>query len=142
MLSKLEWINVKNQHQDTILNNNNKQSAWSFFCLNQSWIFLSHKEGYGLRVFLFPGPRPSTCPLALALPQNLYLPALTPNFYLPVLAYIFIISPEPELAYTDLVPPICIYWLWPTVCITGPGPEFAFTFLLVVILAVVIISLE
>ena len=36
--------------------------------------------------------------------SNLYLTALAPNFYLPAL-----VSPEPGLAYTNPVPPICIY---------------------------------
>ena len=52
--------------------------------------------------FVFNGPAP-----------NLYLPALAPNFYLPVL-----VSLEPGLGYTNLVPPICVYWAWPTICIT------------------------
>ena len=52
-----------------------------------------------LRVFVFPGPRPSARSPGLApnlylptLAPNLYLPALAPNFYLPAQA-----SPEPEL---------------------------------------------
>ena len=57
-----------------------------------------------------------------ALAPNLYLPALTPNLCLPALAPIFylpaLVSPKPELADTNLVPPICIYWPWPTVFIT------------------------
>ena len=50
--------------------------------------------------------------------------------------------------FTDTVPPICIYWLYTTICITGPLPQFAFTLLwfvvavVVVIFAVVVISLE
>ena len=62
---------------------------------------------------------------------------------------ICITSPEPEFAYTDLVPPMYIYWPWLTICITSiPGYEFAFNLLsvvvavVVVILAVVVISLE
>ena len=47
------------------------------------------------------------------LAPNLYLPALAPNFYLPTL-----VSPKPGLADTNLVPPICIYWPWPTIFIT------------------------
>ena len=78
---------------------------------------------------VFPGPRPSAWPPALApnlclpalapnlylmtLTPNLYLQALAPNFYLPAL-----VSPEHGLAYTNLVPPICIYWPWPTIFIT------------------------
>ena len=81
-----------------------------------------------LRVFVFPGPRPSAWlrPSALAtnfylpaLAPNLCLPALAPNFYLPALAPNFYLpalaSPEPGLAYTNLVPPICICWPWPTI---------------------------
>ena len=67
-----------------------------------------------------PALAPNLCLLALApnlylpaLAPNLYLMALTPNFYLPAL-----VSPEPGLAYTNLVPPICIYWPWPTIFIT------------------------
>ena len=39
-----------------------------------------------------------------ALAPNLYLPTLAPNLYLPAL-----VSPEAGLAYTNIVPPICIY---------------------------------
>ena len=63
------------------------------------------------RVFVFPGPRPSILPPALA--PNLYLSALAPNFYLPVL-----VSLEPGLPCTNIVPPICIYWIGPTIFIT------------------------
>ena len=63
-------------------------------------------------VFVFPGPRPSAWPLTFALAPNLYLPALAPNFYLPAL-----VSPEPGLAYTKLVRPICVFWPWPTIFI-------------------------
>ena len=38
-----------------------------------------------------------------ALAPNLYLQTLASNFYLPVL-----VSPDPGLAYINLVPPICI----------------------------------
>ena len=48
-----------------------------------------------------------------ALAPNLCLPALAPNFYLPAL-----VSPKPGLADTSLVPPIWIYWPWPTIFIT------------------------
>ena len=75
-----------------------------------------------LGYFIFPGPRswPTICITGPG-PQfvftgpapNLYLTALVPNFYLPAL-----VSPEPGLAYTNLVPPICIYWPWPTIFIT------------------------
>ena len=54
-----------------------------------------------------------------------------------------------NLPFSPLLPlQICIYWTWPTICITSSGSELAFTFLLVVvpvvvvILAVVVISLE
>ena len=71
-----------------------------------------------------PGPAPGLAHnlYLLALAPNLYLPALAPNLYLPALApnlhltaltpnsYLpALVSPEPELAYTNLVPPICIY---------------------------------
>ena len=82
---------------------------------------------------LVPGPHPRTlCPaLNLYLPAlastlclpalapNLYLPALAPNLYLPLIC-IYRFSLMPEFAYTYLVSPICIYWLWPTICtLTG-----------------------
>ena len=76
-------------------------------------------------------PRPFAWPTALALAPSLYLPALAPNLCLPVLApnlclpalvpnfYLpSLVSPKPGLAYTNLVPPICIYWPWPTIFIT------------------------
>ena len=82
--------------------------------------------GTFLRVFVFPGPRPSAWPPALApnlylpaLALNLYLPALVPNFYLPALApnfYLLVLAcPEPELAYANLVPQFVF---------TGPGLRF------------------
>ena len=89
----------------------NNQTTWKFWVL--------------IRVFVFPDPQPSALADNLYLPTlapnlclpvlapNLYLTALTPNFYLPAL-----VSPEPGLAYTNLVPPICIYWPWPTIFIT------------------------
>ena len=81
------------------------------------------------RVFVFPGPLSSAWPPALApnlylpaLAPNLYLTALAPNLYLPTLTLNFylspLVSPELGLAYTNLVPPICIYWPWPTIFIT------------------------
>ena len=60
----------------------------------------------------------------------------------------FITSLGHEFAHIDSILPICIYWPWPAICITGPKPKFAFTLLLVVvtvvvvILAVVVISLD
>ena len=118
---------------------------WNTFFTEQLWSTASTLFHFLLpvvnRVFVFSGLRPSVWPpilgpfpsnfylpslvpnlylpaLALnlylpALAPNLYLSALAPNFYLPVLAY-----PEPGFAYTNLVPPICIYWAWPTICIT------------------------
>ena len=117
-------------------------------------------------MFVFPGPWPFAWLLALAPnfvftssgPQfvftgpdpNLYLPALDPNLYLPALVYNFVASPGPEFAYAKLVSSICICIYrptWPTICITGPEPEFTFTLLLVVVAVVVakpvvVISLE
>ena len=67
-----------------------------------------------------PALAPNLCLQALVpnlylttLAPILYLPALAPNFYLPAL-----VSPKPGLADTNLVPPICIYWPWPTIFIT------------------------
>ena len=89
----------------------NNQTTWKFWVL--------------IRVFLFPDPQPSALADNLYLPTlapnlclpvlapNLYLTALTPNFYLPAL-----VSPEPGLAYTNLIPSICIYWPSPRVFIT------------------------
>ena len=79
--------------------------------------------------FVFTGPGPQFVFTGLApnlylpgLTPNLYLSALAPNFYLPTLALNFylpaLVSPEHGLAYTDLVPLICIYWPWPTNFIT------------------------
>ena len=55
--------------------------------------------------------------------------------------------PGPKIAYTDTVTPNCVCWPWSKICVTGRGPEFAFTVLFVVvvvavILAEVVISLE
>ena len=56
-------------------------------------------------------------PPALTLVQapNLYLPALAPNLYLHALASNFyllvLVSPDPGLAYINLVRPICITML-------------------------------
>ena len=56
------------------------------------------------RVLVFPGPGPllghRPCP---------WPPSLAPNLYLPKIC-IYLLSPGPELSYTDLVTPICIYW--------------------------------
>ena len=103
------------------------------------------------RVFVFPGPLSSAWPPALApnlylpaLAPNLYLTALAPNLYLPTLVLNFYLSPlvsqEPGLAYTNLVPQFVF---------TGSGlrflllcSDFAFTFLsIVVAVAVVILAI-
>ena len=76
--------------------------------LQRKYIFVVVSK---IRVFVFPGPRTSAWPQALV--PNLYLPALAPNFYIPALP-----SPKPGLAYTNHVPPVCIHWSWPTICIT------------------------
>ena len=60
---------------------------------------------------LVPGPDPR--PPALA--SKLHLPALAPTLRLPQIC-IYLLSPMPEFAYTNLVSPICIYWPWPTIC--------------------------
>ena len=101
---------------------------------------MSDNITFSMIIFVFPGPRPFAWPPALALVPNLYLPALAPNLYLtdmapnlylttlapnlylPTLAPNFylpaLVSPKPGLADTNLVPPICIYWPWPTIFIT------------------------
>ena len=101
-------------------------------------LFLFWKKLRCFRVFAFPDSRswpwplvlapnlclpalaPNLCLLALA--PNLYLPALGPNLYLtaltPNIYLLALVSPEHGLAYTNLVPPICIYWPWPTIFIT------------------------
>ena len=66
---------------------------------------------------------------------NFYLPVLAPNFYLPTLA-----SPEPELAYTNLVCPPQFVFTDPDLRFVLPGSELVFTFLLVAVAAVVNIS--
>ena len=75
---------------------------------------------------------------------SLYLPVLDPRLYLPTLAYIFITSPGPEFAYTNLYLLILYLHLrpWPTICITGLESEFAFTLLVVAGIVVGVISLE
>ena len=75
-------------------------------------------------VFVFPGPRPSAWPPTLTLgpgPQfvltgrgpKFVFTGLSPKFFLTAP-----VSPKPGLADTNLVPPICIYWPWPTIFIT------------------------
>ena len=85
----------------------------------------------------------------LVLAPNLYIPALAPNLcllalapylYLPTLVYNFITSPYLLNLCMNLRS-------WSTICITGLGPEFAFTLLLilvevVVVIVAVVISLE
>ena len=86
------------------------------------------------RVFVFPSLR-----------LFAWAPALAPNLYLPVLAYSFIASAGPEFAYTDLVSSlcICIYGPGPRFVLSVPGPEFAFSLLVVIAVIVeVAISLE
>ena len=61
--------------------------------------------------FVFNGPGRQLYLPTLA--PNLYLPTLAPNFYLRAL-----VNPEPGLAYTNLIPQICIYWPCPTIFIT------------------------
>ena len=94
----------------------------------------------------------------LTLASNFYLPALTldfclpilaPNLYLPALVYNSVTSLVPEfLIYQPCFLNLCLCLRpWTTICITGLGPEFAFTLLLVVVavvvvIAVVVISLE
>ena len=67
-----------------------------------------------------PAPAPNLYLTVLA--PNLYLPTLAPNLYLPALALNFytpaLVSPRPGLACTNLDPPICIYWPWPTIFVT------------------------
>ena len=55
-------------------------------------------------------------------------------------------SPEPGLSYTNLVTLICIYWPWPTICITVFWTLIysliVVVAVVVVILAIVVISLD
>ena len=86
------------------------------------------------------------------LAPDLCLPALAPNLYLPALVYYIATNPGPEFCiYRPCLLNLCVYLLpWSTICITGLGPEFAFTLLLVLVLTlllvfvivVVVISLE
>ena len=79
----------------------------------------------------------------------MYLRALAPNLYLPALVYNIITSPGSECCiYRPCLHNLSLYLRpWPTICITGLGPKFAFTLLLVVVAevvvtVVVVISLE
>ena len=85
----------------------------------------------------------------LVLAPNLYIPALAPNLCLLALApYLYL----PTLVYNFITSPyllnLCLNLRsWSTICITGLGPEFAFTLLLilvevVVVIVAVVISLE
>ena len=84
----------------------------------------------------------------LALAPNLCLPTLAPNLYLLALAKNFhipaLVSPESELAYTNLVPQFV--FTGPGLRFLSPYSEFTFTFLstvaavAAVILAIVVIS--
>ena len=71
-----------------------------------------------------------------ALAPDLYLPALAPDLYLLALAPICIYRPWPTILYHSRA------WLWPTICIIGMRPEFAFTLLLVVVAVVVVMVVE
>ena len=84
---------------------NSIESIFTFSQLLVSGICISRPPD----LCLTPGPQ--LCLPALA--PNLFLPTLAPNFYL-----LALVSPEPALAYTNLVPPICIYWSCPTIFIT------------------------
>ena len=86
-----------------------------------------------------------------SLVHNLYLPALAPNLcltimvpnlYLPALVYNFITSPVPVFSiYGSCLLNLYLYLrLWPAICITGQGPEFAITLLLVVAVVVVMVA--
>ena len=117
--------------------------------------------------FRLPGPLLDPWPRLPALAPNLYLPALAanlyllalvsnlclstlvPSFYLPALAYNFITSLGPDfLIYRHCLLNLYLYLRpWPTICIIGLGPEFAFTLFLiveavVVVIEVVVVSLE
>ena len=106
------------------------------FCIACLCIYNDKQVCWG--VFVFPSPRPFAWPPALAPqfvstgpgPQFVFTgpgpkfvftgpgPQFVftgpgPNFYLPAL-----FSSKPGLADTNLVPPICIYWPWPTIFIT------------------------
>ena len=109
------------------------------------------------RLFVFPGRHPFAWPPALA--TKLYLPALVLNFVFTGHGPQFVFTgPGPKFVFTGPDPQFitspgsefCIYrscllnlylYLrpWSTICITCPGPEFAFTLLLVVEAAVVVI---
>ena len=62
---------------------------------------------------------------------NLYFLFLAPNLHLPALVYNSITSPGPEFCiYRPFFLNLGLYLPpWPTICITGLVPEFAFTLL-------------
>ena len=106
-----------------------------------------------LWVFVFSGPRPwpllPICIYRSWLPICIYRP--WPPIYIyrhwfPIciyrpLSYYIITSPEPEFCiYRPCLFNLCLYLRpWPTICITGLGPEFAFALLLIVVAVVVVI---
>ena len=120
------------------------------------WVYIFHWSLYLEKIHKNSSVCISRAP---ALAPNLYLPALASNLYLPDLApvlclpvlapnlyllalvYNNITSPGPEFCiYRPCLLNLCLYLRpWPTICITGLGPEFAFTLLLVVAVVVVIV---
>ena len=106
------------------------------FVFSNHWLF-AWASALALNVYL------------LVLAPNLYIPALAPNLYLPALAPNLCL---PTLVYNFITSPyllnLCLNLRsWSTICITGLGPEFAFTLLLilvevVVVIVAVVISLE
>ena len=97
--------------QNQITFNAEKILIWKILKWNQLFLYLIYlKRAVWYCIYL------GICisrPPAQTLAPNLCLPALAPNFYLPAL-----VSLKPGLADTNLVPPICIYWPWPTIFIT------------------------
>ena len=120
------------------------------------WVYIFHWSLYLEKIHKNSSVCISRAP---ALAPNLYLPALASNLYLPDLApvlclpvlapnlyllalvYNNITSPGPEFCiYRPCLLNLCLYLRpWPTICITGLGPEFAFTLFLVVAVVVVIV---
>ena len=122
------------------------------------WVYIFHRSLYLAKIHKNSSVSISR-PLALALAPNLYLPALASNLYLPDLAPVLclpVLAPNLyllALVYNNITSPgpefcicrpcllnLCLYLRpWPTICINGLGPEFAFTLLLVVAVVVVIV---
>ena len=122
------------------------------------WVYIFHRSLHLAKIHKNSSVSISR-PLALALAPNLYLPALASNLYLPDLAPVLclpVLAPNLyllALVYNNITSPgpefcicrpcllnLCLYLRpWPTICITGLGPEFAFTLLLVVAVVVVIV---